>query len=79
MLNVEFMDEVTDMSIRNRLKELRHDRRMNQTEFAEFLGLSVYQYNRYEKEARDPSLDNAMLISERLGMTVNEIFYREES
>ncbi|MFJ7509374.1 helix-turn-helix transcriptional regulator [Peribacillus frigoritolerans] len=73
------MDEVTDMSIRNRLKELRHDRRMNQTEFAEFLGLSVYQYNRYEKEAREPSLDNAMLISERLGMTVNEIFYREES
>ncbi|MBD8137357.1 helix-turn-helix transcriptional regulator [Bacillus sp. CFBP 13597] len=67
------------MSIRNRLKELRHDRRMNQTEFAEFLGLSVYQYNRYEKEAREPSLDNAMLISERLGITVNEIFYREES
>ncbi|MED3911227.1 helix-turn-helix transcriptional regulator [Peribacillus simplex] len=67
------------MSIRNRLKELRHDHRMTQTEFAAFIGLSVYQYNRYEKEAREPSLDNAMLISERLGMTVNEIFYREES
>ncbi|MFB7639266.1 helix-turn-helix transcriptional regulator [Peribacillus butanolivorans] len=65
------------MSIRNRLKELRHDHRMNQTEFATFLGLSVYQYNRYEKEAREPTLDNAMQISERLGMTVNEIFYRE--
>ncbi|KRF63372.1 helix-turn-helix transcriptional regulator [Peribacillus butanolivorans] len=65
------------MSIRNRLKELRHDHRMNQTEFAAFLGLSVYQYNRYEKEAREPTLDNAMQISERLGMTVNEIFYRE--
>jgi putative transcriptional regulator len=67
------------MSIRNRLKELRHDHRMTQTEFAAFIGLSVYQYNRYEKEAREPSLDNAMLISERLGMTVNEIFYREIS
>ncbi|MBK5500917.1 helix-turn-helix transcriptional regulator [Peribacillus sp. TH14] len=65
------------MSIRNRLKELRHDHRMNQTEFAAFLGLSVYQYNRYEREAREPTLDNAMQISERLGMTVNEIFYRE--
>ncbi|MFE3973256.1 MULTISPECIES: helix-turn-helix transcriptional regulator [unclassified Peribacillus] len=67
------------MSIRNRLKELRHDHRMTQTEFAAFIGLSVHQYNRYEKEAREPTLDNAILISERLGMTVNEIFYREES
>lgn len=67
------------MSVHNRLKELRHDHRMNQTEFSAFLGISIHQYNRYEKEAREPTLDNALLISERLGLTVNEIFYRKDS
>ncbi|AZV44086.1 helix-turn-helix transcriptional regulator [Peribacillus asahii] len=66
------------MPIRNRLKALRHEYRMNQTEFAEFLGLSVYQYNRYEKEARQPTLEVALQISEKVERPVNEIFYRIE-
>ena len=48
---------------------------MNQVEFAEFLGLSQYQYNRYENQARQPTLEIALQISAKLNRTVNEIFY----
>lgn len=63
------------MSVKNRLKELRHDRRMNQTEFAEFLGLSQHQYNRYELQRQQPTLEGALRIAEKLKMPVEQIFY----
>jgi len=66
------------MPVRNRLKDLRHDHRMNQTEFADFLALSVYQYNRYEKEARQPTLEIALQISGKVKRPVNDIFYLTE-
>lgn len=63
------------MAVKNTLKELRHDYRMNQTEFAEFLQISVYQYNRYEKGVRQPTLEIALQISEKVKRQVNDIFY----
>jgi putative transcriptional regulator len=66
------------MTVNNRLKDLRHDHRMNQTEFADFLGLSIHQYNRYERGARQPTLEIALQISEKVKRTVNDIFYVTE-
>ncbi|MEH6942445.1 helix-turn-helix transcriptional regulator [Bacillus sp. JJ722] len=57
------------------MKELRHDFRMNQTEFAAFLGINLQQYNRYEKGTRQPTLEVALRISEKVNRTVNELFY----
>ena len=34
--------------IRNKLFDLRHSHKMNQTEFAKFLNIALNQYNRYE-------------------------------
>ena len=62
------------MAVENRLKEVRHDLRMNQTEFAEFLGISIYQYNRYENGSRVPSLEIALAISDKVGRPVNDLF-----
>jgi putative transcriptional regulator len=62
------------MPVINKLKDIRHDHRMNQTEFADFLGISVYQYNRYEKGARQPVLEVALRISEKVKRPVNDIF-----
>lgn len=67
------------MSVHNRLKEVRHDFRMTQTEFAAMLGVSVHQYNRYEKGASLPSLEVALRISEKVGRPVNELFYSSPS
>lgn len=64
------------MPVANKLKEIRHDHRMNQTEFAEFLGISVYSYNRYENGTRIPIIEVALQISEKLQRPVNDIFYR---
>lgn len=66
------------MAVMNRLKEIRHDHRMTQVEFAEFLGLSQYQYNRYENQARQPTLEIALHISRKIGRTVNDIFFLKE-
>jgi putative transcriptional regulator len=64
------------MPVENNLKEIRHDYRMNQTEFADFLEISVQQYNRYEKQAVQPTLEIALKISEKVKRSVNEIFKR---
>jgi len=66
------------MQIINRLKDIRHDHRMNQTEFAEFLGISIYQYNRYEKQSRQPTLEVALQISNKVKRPVNDIFFLTE-
>jgi putative transcriptional regulator len=64
------------VAIKNKLKEIRHDHRMNQTEFAEFLEISVHQYNRYERQSVQPTLELALKISEKVNKSVNEIFVR---
>lgn len=64
------------MAIKNKLKEIRHDYRMTQVEFAKYLGMKEPQYNRYEKQNSQPSLEKAIEISEKLNKTVNEIFER---
>ncbi|SMQ72357.1 putative transcriptional regulator [Bacillus sp. OV166] len=66
------------MPVSNRLKDLRHDHRMKQTEFAELLGISIYQYNRYERGTRQPTLEVALQISEKIKRPVNDIFYLTE-
>jgi putative transcriptional regulator len=48
---------------------------MNQVEFADYLGLPQQQYNRYEKQKTQPDLERALLISEKIGRSVNDIFY----
>jgi putative transcriptional regulator len=63
------------MSVRNRLKSYRHKLEFNQTQMAEFLGINRDQYNRYENNRTQPSLEIALKISERLGVPANEIFF----
>ncbi|GIN39622.1 helix-turn-helix transcriptional regulator [Heyndrickxia oleronia] len=66
------------MAVTNRLKSFRHKYEMNQTEFAAFLGISHDQYNRYERNKRQPTLEIALKISDKLGRPVNDIFYIED-
>lgn len=49
-----------------------------QTEFAEFLGIGPSQYNRYEKQSGQPTIEIALKIAKRLNKTVEEIFYIED-
>jgi DNA-binding XRE family transcriptional regulator len=63
------------MVVRNHLKNLRHDHRMNQSEFAEFLGVNRQLYNRWENQATQPSLEWALRIAEKLGLYVEDVVF----
>lgn len=63
------------MAIKNRLKSIRHKYEMNQTEFANLLQLPYRQYNRYEKNIEQPSLQNAFKIARLLKLNIEDIFY----
>ncbi len=66
------------MKLKNRLKYWRHQKQMNQTEFAEWLGINKYQYNRYERQAAQPTLEIAWRIAEKLGIKIDDLFERVE-
>lgn len=67
------------MPVRNRLRAIRHELQIDhQTEMAERLGLQHQQYNRYERQQVQPSLEMALRIARRLGRPVEEIFYLDD-
>lgn len=62
------------MPVVNNLKEIRHAMKMEKGEFAEFLEINNSQYSRYENQHRQPTLEKALEISEKVNRTVNELF-----
>lgn len=57
-----------------RVRDLRLARRETQDDFAEFLGISMKFLSLIERGERAPSFDTLETISERLGMTISELF-----
>ena len=65
------------MEIRNRLKEIRmKEYTMDRIEFAEFLNVNIKTYYSWENGNRIPSLDQCLDISNKLNISVNEIWYK---
>lgn len=54
-----------------KLKELRETTGMNKKEFAQYLGLKYTTYNGYETEAREPSSDFLILVSEKFNVSID--------
>nr|WP_208459942.1 helix-turn-helix transcriptional regulator [Clostridium botulinum] len=50
-----------------------------QKDFAEFLGISPYQYNRYEKNVSQPSVEILYNISKKINKKIEDIIEVEES
>lgn len=62
--------------MKNKLLEIRLGMGYKkQKDFAEFLGLKVAQYNKFENNKDQPTLDGAFRICEKLGKNINEVFY----
>lgn len=61
-----------------KLKEYRLSAGMTQKQVADLLGISQVVYNRYEKEAREPSHDMLIAIANIYGATIDELLGREE-
>ncbi|PYI57003.1 helix-turn-helix transcriptional regulator [Paenibacillus flagellatus] len=66
------------MVVKNRLKEIRHDHRMNQVEFAELLGVGRSLYNRWENQHVQPELETVLRIAKVVKLPVEQIVYLDE-
>lgn len=63
-----------------KLKEIRESTGMNKKKFAQYLGLKYTTYNGYETEAREPSSDFLILISEKFYVSIDYLLgLKEES
>lgn len=66
------------MPVKNRLLEIRLKLGYKkQKDFAEFLELKQAQYNKFENNKDQPTLDGAFKICEKLNMNIIEVFYYE--
>lgn len=69
------------LGAKNRFLEIRLKKGFKfQKDFAEYLGLSQYQYNRYERNERQPSLEVILDICgpDKLNMDPRELFYLDK-
>ncbi len=65
--------------VRNRLKEIRLKMLIeHQTDMALLLSISQQQYNRYERQIIQPTLETALRIAQKLNKPLEEIFYLED-
>lgn len=46
---------------------------MNQSEFAKYLGVSPNQYNIWERQVKQPNLDNVMKLCQTLNIKVEDL------
>ncbi|EJP6471344.1 helix-turn-helix transcriptional regulator [Clostridium botulinum] len=68
------------MAIKNRLLNIRLEMGYKfQKDFAEFLGINPYQYNRYEKNVSQPSVEILYNISKRINKKIEDIIEVEEN
>jgi len=68
------------MAIKNRLLNIRLEMGYKfQKDFAEFLGISPYQYNRYEKNVSQPSVEILYNISKKINKKIEDIIEVEKS
>jgi putative transcriptional regulator len=65
--------------MRNRLKVLRAERDWSQADLAERLDVSRQSVNAIETGKYDPSLPLAFKIAEVFGLTIEQIFLRDEA
>lgn len=59
--------------MRNRLKHWRHRKEMDQTEFAEYLGVRPGQINQWEHHKKQQSLETLWAIYNKLKIDFPEI------
>ncbi|KIL35935.1 hypothetical protein SD71_11215 [Cohnella kolymensis] len=58
------------MGVRNTLRDLRFEMKMDQKDFAEFLGVNASTYSRWESNNQQPSMEWALKIASKTGRTV---------
>ena len=66
------------MSLKNRVKELRAGKGINQQELGELVGVSRQTISLIERGDYSPSVPLALTIAKVCGVTVEDVFYLQE-
>jgi putative transcriptional regulator len=61
--------------MKNRLKNLRNQKKMTQEDLADIIGVSRQTINAIEKEKFDPSLPTAFKMAELFNLKIEDIFF----
>jgi len=63
--------------VKNRLSEIRLQMGFRfQKDFAKYLGLDSWLYNRYEKNAVQPSAETLLLICRKTNLKIEDVIYK---
>ena len=63
--------------VKNRLVQIRLQMGFRfQKDFAKHLGIDPWLYNRYEKNAVQPSAETLLLICEKTNLKIEEVIYK---
>lgn len=68
------MFKINEVDKLNILEEIREQNKLNQTQMAEVLKISVQRYNSYERRRRKIPVKIAMLISETFKISLKDIY-----
>ena len=63
------------MGIKNTLRELRFEMKMDQNDFATFLGVNQSTYSRWENNNQQPSMEWALKIAQKTQRTVESFMH----
>lgn len=67
------------MGVKNKLKEIRmREYMMNQTEFAELIGIKRSTYNTLELGKVQGNIETSLIIAKALNRRVEDIWYLED-
>ena len=61
-----------------KLKELRKDKQLNQTEVAEYLGIGYYTLGKWEQGRAEPSAEDLTKLADFFGCSVDYLLGRED-
>lgn len=64
--------------MKNRVKELRKNKKLTQEELADLIGISRQAINAIEKEKFDPSLPTAFKIAKLFKISIEKLFLPDE-
>jgi putative transcriptional regulator len=72
------VEAIADRVMKNRIRVLRAERQWSQAELAERVGVSRNSINSVENGKFEPSLPLAFRIADAFGLTIEEVFTRDE-
>lgn len=64
--------------LKNRLRDIRFEMKMDQNDFCDLLGVGQSLYNKWEKNRSQPNVESLLKLAKVLNRPVEDIIYIDE-